>query len=239
MQDLADRAIDKWKQWNKDSGQELFSNSGWARLTDIGRPQDVDLETYETMKKAGLGQTQYSLHSEEDLKRAEGDGRGLPLDGVFDSNADLANVDLACKYALYAAEKGGAEAYFRDGRGGFRSFIRDDKDPRRVIGIVAKNQQRHFADAWSLSRRGMHSALIVPELPRPRGGPPLAPIQETKDFIRENLPELVGAEMAAVKMCWYADAPDLEFVVDRIPGADLVVTGGSFHGKAQILAGPG
>ncbi|KAM5372850.1 hypothetical protein ACJZ2D_007307 [Fusarium nematophilum] len=127
--DLADRAIDKWKQWNKDSGQELFSNSGWARLTDIGRPQDVDLETYETMKKAGLGQTQYSLHSEEDLKRAEGDG--------------------------------------------------------------------------------------------------------------ENLPELVGAEMAAVKMCWYADAPDLEFVVDRIPGADLVVTGGSFHGKAQILAGPG
>ncbi|KAM0435992.1 hypothetical protein ACHAPT_002884 [Fusarium lateritium] len=327
LQDLANRAIDKWKQWNKDSGQELFLNTGWARLTDIGRPQDVDIETFKTMSEAGLGHTQYFLHSDEDIKRAEADGwggarldqfgrrkRGLALDGVFDSNAGLANADLACKYALDLIEKGGAETYFGD-KGELSSLIRDDKDPRRVVGIVTKDGERHFADLVIVAA-GPFSPLIVPELKNfmtttagnfvfikvpehlqhryradvfptwawnyagssesggltgfpldrhgilkisyrslkwtnpsdadsttpfsapatvaevEKRGPPLSPIEETKEFARENLPDLVGAEITAVKMCWYADTVDLDFVIDRVPETEglLVVTGGSFHG---------
>ncbi|EEU43010.1 uncharacterized protein NECHADRAFT_83703 [Fusarium vanettenii 77-13-4] len=327
LQDLANRAIDKWKQWNKESGQELFQNIGWARLTDIGRPQDVDIETFKTMSEAGLGQTQYFLHSEQDLKRAEADGwggarldqfqrrsRGLALDGVFDSNAGLANADLACKYALDLIEQEGAETYFGD-KGELSSLIRDDKDARRVIGIVTKDGERHFADLVIVAA-GPFSPLIVPELksfmtttagnfvfikvpehlqhryradvfptwawnyagssesggltgfPLDRNGilkisyrslkwtnpsdtdsetpfsapataeevekrgPPLSPIAEAKDIIRENLPDLVGAEITAVKMCWYAGTVDLDFVIDRVleTGGLLVVTGGSFHG---------
>ncbi|KAM6526576.1 hypothetical protein FSOLCH5_002673 [Fusarium solani] len=327
LQDLANRAIDKWKQWNKESGQELFLNTGWARLTDIGRPQDVDIETFKTMSEAGLGHTQYFLHSDQDLKRAEADGwggarldqfqrrsRGLALDGVFDSNAGLANADLACKYALDLIEQGGAKTYFGD-KGELSSLIRDDKDDRRVVGIVTKDGNRHFADLVIVAA-GPFSPLIVPELksfmtttagnfvfikvpehlqhryradvfptwawnyagssesggltgfPLDRNGilkisyrslkwtnpsdtdseapfsapataeeaekrgPPLSPIAETKDFVRENLPDLVGAEITAVKMCWYADTVDLDFVIDRVPETEglLVVTGGSFHG---------
>ncbi|UPK94758.1 hypothetical protein LCI18_005693 [Fusarium solani-melongenae] len=327
LQDLANRAIDKWKQWNKESGQELFLNAGWARLTDIGRPQDVDIETFKTMSEAGLGHTQYFLHSEQDLKKAEADGwggarldqfqrrsRGLALDGVFDSNAGLANADLACKYALGLIEKGGAETYFGD-KGELSSLIRDDKDAHRVVGIVTKDGQRHFADLVIVAA-GPFSPLIVPELksfmaatagnfvfikvpehlqhryradvfptwawnyagssesggltgfPLDRNGmlkisyrspkwtnpsdtdseapfsapataeevekqgPPLSPTAETKDFVRENLPDLVGAEITAVKMCWEADTVDLDFVIDRVPETEglLVVTGGSFHG---------
>ncbi|KAL2680973.1 hypothetical protein Neosp_008576 [[Neocosmospora] mangrovei] len=327
LQDLANRAIDKWKQWNKESSQELFLNTGWARLTDIGRPQDVDIETFKTMSEAGLGHTQYFLHSDQDLKRAEVDGwggarldqfqrrsRGLALDGVFDSNAGLANADLACKYALDLIEEGGAKTYFGN-KGELSSLIRDDKDARRVIGIVTKDEERHFADLVIVAA-GPFSPLIVPELknfmtttagnfvfikvpehlqhryradvfptwawnyagssesggltgfPLDRNGilkisyrslkwtnpseadsetpfsapataeevekrgPPLSPIAETKEFIRENLPDLVGAEITAVKMCWYADTVDLDFVIDRVPETEglLVVTGGSFHG---------
>ncbi|KAM6519466.1 hypothetical protein FALCPG4_013098 [Fusarium falciforme] len=327
LQDLANRAIDKWKQWNKESGQELFLNTGWARLTDIGRPQDVDIETFKTMSEAGLGHTQYFLHSDQDVKRAEADGwggarldqfqrrsRGLALDGVFDSNAGLANADLACKYVLDLIEKGGAKTYFGD-KGELSSLIRDDKDARRVVGIVTKDGERHFADLVIVAA-GPFSPLIVPELksfmtttagnfvfikvpehlqhryraevfptwawnyagssesggltgfPLDRNGilkisyrslkwtnpsdtdsetpfsapataeevekrgPPLSPIAETKDFVRENLPDLVGAEITAVKMCWYADTVDLDFVIDRVPETEglLVVTGGSFHG---------
>ncbi|KAJ4192079.1 hypothetical protein NW755_004215 [Fusarium falciforme] len=327
LQDLANRAIDKWKQWNKESGQELFLNTGWARLTDIGRPQDVDIETFKTMSEAGLGHTQYFLHSDQDVKRAEADGwggarldqfqrrsRGLALDGVFDSNAGLANADLACKYVLDLIEKGGAKAYFGD-KGELSSLIRDDKDARRVVGIVTKDGERHFADLVIVAA-GPFSPLIVPELksfmtttagnfvfikvpehlqhryraevfptwawnyagssesggltgfPLDRNGilkisyrslkwtnpsdtdsetpfsapataeevekrgPPLSPIAETKDFVRENLPDLVGAEITTVKMCWYADTVDLDFVIDRVPETEglLVVTGGSFHG---------
>ncbi|RMJ10374.1 hypothetical protein CDV36_009996 [Fusarium kuroshium] len=327
LQDLANRAIDKWKQWNKDSGQELFLNTGWARLTDIGRPQDVDIDTFRTMSEAGLGHTQYFLHSGQDLKRAEADGwggarldqfqrrsRGLALDGVFDSNAGLANADLACKYALDLIEEGGAKTFFGD-KGELSSLIRDDKDARRVVGIVTKDGERHLADLVIVAA-GPFSPLIVPELknfmtttagnfvfikvpehlqhryradvfptwawnyagssesggltgfPLDRNGilkisyrslkwtnpsdtnsetpfsapataeevekrgPPLSPIAETKDFVRENLPDLVGAEITAVKMCWYADTVDLDFVIDRVPETEglLVVTGGSFHG---------
>lgn len=64
------------------------------------------------------------------------------------------------------------------------------------------------------------------------GGPPLSPLEETKAFIRENLPELVGAEIVLAKMCWYTDTIDLDFVIDRVPDTSglIVVTGGSGHG---------
>jgi len=67
-----------------------------------------------------------------------------------------------------------------------------------------------------------------------RGGTPLLPLEETKKFVRENMPELVGsAEIVLAKMCWYTDTIDLNFVIDRVPDTPglIVVTGGSGHGE--------
>ncbi|KAJ9145109.1 Sarcosine oxidase [Pleurostoma richardsiae] len=331
LQDLANRAIDKWRQWNEASGEELFSLSGWARLTDTGRPMDVDIATFETMAKAGLGHTQYFLHSSEDLERAEKNGwggprldqfrrreRGLPLDGVLDANAGMAYADLACKYALSLVEEdGGTKVIFGEGRGEFSEFIRDVSDTSRVTGIITKDGQKHHAD-FVIVAAGPYTHQIVPELQpfvtatagnfifirvpehlrdryRPdvfptwawnysgnsespgltgfpidrhgilkisyrspkwtnpsqsasstgnpvsvpakasevaSTGPPLLPLQETKEFIRENMPELVGAEIVAARMCWYTDSTDLNFVIDRVPGTSnlIIVTAGSGHG---------
>ncbi|CAH0002491.1 unnamed protein product [Clonostachys byssicola] len=330
LQDLANRAIGTWKQWNADSGVELFSHSGWARVTDIGRPQDVDIATFNTLKLVGLGDTQYFLNNDEDLKRARQQGwygprfdqfnrreRGLPLDGVFDANAGMVQADLACKYALQLAKSGGATTIFGPGQGEFTEFIRAENEPDRVIGIKTKDGKEHRAD-YVIVAAGPYTPQIVPELqsfvtatagnfifvkvpehvrhryeadvfptwawnysgnsesggltgfPVDRhgnlkisyrspkwtnpvastsqealisipvtieeiashGGPPLSPLEETKAFIKENLPELVGEEITLAKMCWYTDTVDLQFVMDRVPSTEglVVVTGGSGHG---------
>lgn len=145
-------------------------------MTDIGKPQDVDIDTFRTLSAAGLGHTQYFLHSKEDLERAQKDGwdgprldqfrrreRGLPLDGVFDANAGFVQAGLACNYALSLVKAGGAELYFGEGKGEFQKFIRDEEDPSRIKGIVTKDQQRHYAD-FVVVAAGPYSPQIVPEL---------------------------------------------------------------------------
>ncbi|KAM5350694.1 hypothetical protein ACJ41O_007199 [Fusarium nematophilum] len=305
LQDLASRAIQEWKNWNIASGQDLFTNSGWARLTDIGRPQDIDIATFESLSKVGLGHTQYFLQSPEDQQRAKKDGlagplfdqfrrreRGLPIDGVFDCNAGIVQADLACSYALDLAERAGAKTYFGKERGEFSQFVRGDTNPSRLghqivpelqpfltatagnfvyIKVPEHLQDRFKADVfpvwgWNysgasdggglggfpLDRNGYlkfiyrspnwtspsESSSGIPisvaasdEEVRSRGAP-LVAIEGTKAFVRENIPELVGAEIVAAKLCWYTDAIDLNFVIDRVPNTSglVVVTGGSNHG---------
>uniref|UniRef100_A0A8H7NEA3 FAD dependent oxidoreductase domain-containing protein n=1 Tax=Bionectria ochroleuca TaxID=29856 RepID=A0A8H7NEA3_BIOOC len=175
LQDLANRAIGTWKQWNVDSGVEL-SHSGWARVTDIGRPQDVDIDTFNTLKFAGLGDTQYFLNNDEDLKRAREQGwygprfdqfnrreRGLPLDGLLDANAGMVQADLACKYALQLAKSGRATTIFGPSQGEFIGFIRAENEPNRVIGIKTKDGKEHRAD-YVIVAAGPYTPQIVPEL---------------------------------------------------------------------------
>ncbi|CAH0032854.1 unnamed protein product [Clonostachys rhizophaga] len=174
--DLANRAIGTWKQWNADSGVELFSHSGWARVTDIGRPQDVDIATFNTLKLVELGDTQFFLNNHEDLKRAREQGwygprfdqfnrreRSLPLDGVFDANAGMVQADLACNYALQLAKFGGATTISGPGQGEFTGFIRAENEPNRVIGIKTKDGKEHRAD-YVIVAAGPYTPQIVSEL---------------------------------------------------------------------------
>jgi sarcosine oxidase/L-pipecolate oxidase len=145
-------------------------------VTDIGRPRDVDIDTFNTLKLAGLGDTQYFLNNDEDLKRAREQGwygprfdqfnrreRGLPLDGVLDANAGMVQADLACKYALQLAKSGRATTIFGPSQGEFIGFIRAENEPNRVIGIKTKDGKEHRAD-YVIVAAGPYTPQIVPEL---------------------------------------------------------------------------
>jgi sarcosine oxidase/L-pipecolate oxidase len=53
-----------------------------------------------------------------------------------------------------------------------------------------------------------------------------------RTFCAENLPELLDLELETVRLCWYTDSVDNDFLISRIPNvANLfVASGGSGHG---------
>ncbi|MDX1449115.1 MAG: FAD-dependent oxidoreductase, partial [Acidimicrobiia bacterium] len=61
---------------------------------------------------------------------------------------------------------------------------------------------------------------------------PDAVVETFRGFFREAIPELAGAPIAKTRVCFYCDAPDGRFLVDRVPGHErlVVAAGGSGHG---------
>lgn len=57
-------------------------------------------------------------------------------------------------------------------------------------------------------------------------------IARFRSFFRQAIPELAGARIDRTRVCFYCDAPDGRFLIDRVPGHDrlVVAAGGSGHG---------
>jgi glycine/D-amino acid oxidase-like deaminating enzyme len=54
-----------------------------------------------------------------------------------------------------------------------------------------------------------------------------ADVEETREFLRGSLPALADAPVVATRQCWYGDAADGDFLIDRHPTrAGLFVAGG-------------
>jgi sarcosine oxidase/L-pipecolate oxidase len=64
------------------------------------------------------------------------------------------------------------------------------------------------------------------------GAVPREALRVVRAFVRENLPELAGLELARARLCWYTDSVDNDFLIDHVPGVEglVVASGGSGHG---------
>lgn len=68
-----------------------------------------------------------------------------------------------------------------------------------------------------------------------------ADVAETREFLRGSLPALADAPVVATRQCWYGDALDGDFLIDRHPTREglFVVGGDSGHGFkfAPVIGG--
>ncbi len=68
-----------------------------------------------------------------------------------------------------------------------------------------------------------------------------ADVAETREFLRHSLPALADATVVATRQCWYGDARDGDFLIDRHPGKAglFVAAGDSGHGFkfAPVMGG--
>ncbi|KAK5265337.1 hypothetical protein LTR96_009239 [Exophiala xenobiotica] len=61
--------------------------------------------------------------------------------------------------------------------------------------------------------------------------------QRTRMFLRDTMPHLATRPLSFAKICWCADTPDRQFLIDRHPRLKnlVVATGGSGHGFHHIV----
>lgn len=184
-QHLSKEAIEWWTQWNAEVAEgkdvppgmkrddRLYINNGTLCFTDQSELAPFEVETLQSMRAAGLGDTQLVTTSAEDVASAARSGLGYAIDpfrrlergklnvGVLDTTGGLVVADKACRFVLHRARLLGVKFVLDAEAGYVESFWRDKGG--KVIGVETKDGRRHRAKKVVMACGGW-TPTLVPEL---------------------------------------------------------------------------
>ena len=178
---MAVAAIDEWKKWNQEiemgttlppgfsSRDTIFVNNGNLTMTSKDSLPQFELDTIQSMTKAGLGDAQVILSNADDVARAEANGFVFAVNpfnrdknfGLLDTQGGFVYADKACSFALHKARTLGVRLVLGDSKGRFSDFIWSVNS--RVSGVRTADGISHLAELTIMACGGWPPSL-VPQL---------------------------------------------------------------------------
>lgn len=186
-QDLAFKAMPKWRQWNEVLAQtpkdqlppglspnvKLWDNCGFLRLSDHGL-EESEILTQKNFPPE-LAHTQYRISDARRRNDAQSDGipnskidpfdrlpRRLPNDGIFDATAGYVLASRACAFALHLCRQN--NVHFHLGPSQALESIQYTSDRTTVTEIATASGETHSADLVVIACGGWTPTVLPMKL---------------------------------------------------------------------------